>query len=93
MERRPAGAAIVVADQGVGMDEETRCNLFERYYRGTNTEESKDGSGLGMSIAKAIVEAHRGRVNVWSEVGRGTTITVLLPEAAVQEGERADEHD
>ncbi|MGG3504220.1 HAMP domain-containing sensor histidine kinase [Paenibacillus lautus] len=87
VERHPAGAAIVVADQGVGMDEETRCNLFERYYRGTNTEESMDGSGLGMSIAKAIVEAHRGRVNVWSEVGRGTAITVLLPEAAVQEGE------
>lgn len=93
VERRPAGAAIVVADQGVGMDEETRCNLFERYYRGTNTEESMDGSGLGMSIAKAIVEAHRGRVNVWSEVGRGTTITVLLPEAAVQEGEGAAERD
>ncbi|WP_127594415.1 sensor histidine kinase [Paenibacillus lautus] len=93
VERRPAGAAIVVADQGVGMDEETRCNLFERYYRGTNTEESMDGSGLGMSIAKAIVEAHRGRVNVWSEVGRGTTITVLLPEAAVQEAEGAAERD
>lgn len=84
VERRPGGAAIVVADQGVGMDEETRSNLFERYYRGTNTEESIDGSGLGMSIAKAIVEAHRGRVGLWSEVGRGTTITVLLPEASVQ---------
>ena len=70
VESRPGGAAIVVADQGVGMDEETRCNLFERYYRGTNTEESMDGSGLGMSIAKAIVEAHRGRVSVWSELGR-----------------------
>ncbi|MFE0557912.1 sensor histidine kinase [Paenibacillus sp. NPDC058910] len=93
VERLPAGAAIVVADQGVGMDEETRCNLFERYYRGTNTEESKDGSGLGMSISKAIVEAHRGRVNVWSEVGRGTTITVQLPETAVQEGKGAAEHD
>lgn len=91
VERRPGSAAIVVADQGVGMDEETRCNLFERYYRGTNTEESMDGSGLGMSIAKAIVEAHRGRVNVWSEVGRGTTITVLLPEASVHEGEGAAE--
>ena len=89
VESRPGGAAIVVADQGVGMDEETRCNLFERYYRGTNTEESMDGSGLGMSIAKAIVEAHRGRVCVWSELGRGTTITVFLPEATAQEGEGA----
>ena len=43
-----------------------------------------------MSIAKAIVEAHRGRVKVWSEVGRGTTITVLLPEAGLQEGEGAE---
>ncbi|GAB6927693.1 HAMP domain-containing sensor histidine kinase [Paenibacillus sp. JCM 10914] len=81
VERRPSGAAIMVADQGVGMDEETRINLFERYYRGTNTEESMEGSGLGMSIAKAIVEAHKGSVSVWSEMGRGTTLTVLLPEA------------
>ncbi|WP_019535709.1 sensor histidine kinase [Paenibacillus ginsengihumi] len=93
VESRPGWAAILVADQGVGMDEETKANLFERYYRGTNTEEGVDGSGLGMSIAKAIVEAHAGRVDVWSEVGRGTTITVLLPEARQEASEPAARHN
>lgn len=85
VERRAGWAAIIVADQGVGMDEETKANLFERYYRGTSTEESTYGSGLGMSIAKAIVEAHKGRVEVWSEKGKGTEITVLLPEIGSHE--------
>lgn len=67
------------------------ANLFERYYRGTNTEESMEGSGLGMSIAKAIVEAHQGQVEVWSEPGRGTAITVLLPEIGDRAWDRADE--
>lgn len=90
VESRPGGVAIIVADQGNGMDEETKANLFERYYRGTNTEESVDGSGLGMSIAKAIVEAHAGKVGIWSELGRGTTITVLLPEAGQGDGEPSE---
>ncbi|MGG1877457.1 HAMP domain-containing sensor histidine kinase [Paenibacillus cisolokensis] len=91
VEKRPGWVAITVADQGVGMDEETMANLFERYYRGTNTEESMEGSGLGMSIAKAIVEAHQGQVEVWSEPGRGTAITVLLPEMGDRAWDGADE--
>lgn len=79
VEQRANSAAIVVKDNGVGMDEETKRNLFERYYRGTNTEGSIDGSGLGMSIAKAIVEAHHGTVEIQSEVGKGTCIRVILP--------------
>ncbi|WP_054956829.1 sensor histidine kinase [Paenibacillus dakarensis] len=75
----PDAAVIVVNDNGIGMDEETKQNLFERYYRGTNTEGSIDGSGLGMSVAKAIVEAHHGTVEVESEEGKGTSIMVLLP--------------
>jgi len=65
-----------VADNGRGMDEETQSKLFERYYRGTSTEETTAGSGLGMSIARMIVEAHNGRIQVMSELGSGTTITV-----------------
>ncbi|MCQ6563234.1 HAMP domain-containing sensor histidine kinase [Paenibacillus mendelii] len=73
-------AYIRISDNGNGMDEETKRNLFERYYRGTNTEESTAGSGLGMSIAKAIVEAHGGEIEVLSSLGSGTEITIRLPQ-------------
>ncbi|REK75785.1 sensor histidine kinase [Paenibacillus paeoniae] len=72
-------ACIRVIDNGRGMDEETLQHLFNRYYRGTNTEESTDGSGLGMSIAKTIVEAHNGEIRVQSKVWQGTKIEILLP--------------
>ncbi|WP_141506389.1 sensor histidine kinase [Paenibacillus luteus] len=71
-------AYICVSDNGRGMDDETIHNLFERYYRGTNTEESSDGSGLGMSIAKMIVEAHGGRIEVRSAIGEGTSILIYF---------------
>ncbi|WP_254639161.1 HAMP domain-containing sensor histidine kinase [Cohnella sp. GbtcB17] len=72
-------ACIKVIDNGKGMDEETLHHLFNRYYRGTNTEESTEGSGLGMSIAKTIVEAHGGEIQVYSKVWQGTKIEILLP--------------
>ncbi|MFF2481657.1 sensor histidine kinase [Paenibacillus sp. NPDC058071] len=72
-------AYIRVIDNGKGMDEETLHHLFNRYYRGTNTEESTNGSGLGMSIAKSIVEAHDGEIKVQSKVRQGTRIEILLP--------------
>ena len=72
---------IQIEDNGIGMDEEAVKNLFGRYYRGTNTNEKSDGLGLGMSIAKAIVELHDGDLVVASEVGKGTTITIALPVA------------
>lgn len=71
-------ACIRVIDNGKGMDEETLQHLFNRYYRGTNTEESTVGSGLGMSIAKAIVEAHGGEIQVQSKLWQGTKIEILL---------------
>lgn len=72
-------ACIRIADNGKGMDEETLHNLFKRYYRGTNTEESTVGSGLGMSIVKTIVETYGGEIQVQSQVSQGTAIEILLP--------------
>ncbi|WP_313801525.1 HAMP domain-containing sensor histidine kinase [Cytobacillus sp.] len=70
---------IMIKDNGIGMDEETRKYLFNRYYRGTNTDERVEGSGLGMSIAMQIAELHKGEIIVDSEINKGTQVTVSLP--------------
>jgi signal transduction histidine kinase len=75
------GFVVKVADDGPGMDEETKENLFERYYRGGHTQEDASGSGLGMAIAKQLVLAHGGEIRVESEPGRGTTVAMLFPPA------------
>ncbi|WP_238602149.1 ATP-binding protein [Lysinibacillus parviboronicapiens] len=49
----------MICDKGAGMNQVTLDKLFERYYRGTNSEEKTSGSGLGMSIAKQLTVAHR----------------------------------
>ncbi|MBH5318603.1 HAMP domain-containing histidine kinase [Paenibacillus sp. GSMTC-2017] len=72
-------AKLIISDNGVGMDEETLSNLFERYYRGTNTDESSEGVGLGMSIAKSIALAHKGNINAESTIGKGSKVTLVFP--------------
>ncbi|MDG5472115.1 HAMP domain-containing sensor histidine kinase [Jeotgalibacillus sp. ET6] len=72
-------AVIVFEDDGVGMDHRTLDQLFERYYRGTNTSDSGNGSGLGMAITKQLVNLHNGTINVKSEPGKGTTVRIILP--------------
>ena len=53
--------------------------LFERYYRGTNTEAHTGGTGLGMAIAKQIIEAHGGSIDINSEPKKGTRISIKFP--------------
>jgi len=79
VERDTKRAVITVADDGRGMDEATLARLFDRYYRGTATGEGADGTGLGMAIARQIVEASGGSVEVESSPGVGTTVRVVLP--------------
>lgn len=77
--REAEHAAITIADDGVGMDAEVRRNLFDRYYRGTSTHAGVEGTGLGMAIARQIVEAHGGDIAIHSSPGEGTAATLRLP--------------
>ena len=70
---------LSISDDGKGMDEKTKELLFERYYRGTNTEESNIGTGLGLAITKQLVHAHNGTISVDSALGNGTTIILVFP--------------
>jgi PAS domain S-box-containing protein len=75
-----AGEYVVVriTDSGCGIEEENLDKLFEPFFT-TKPSHGRHGCGLGLSVVRAIVEDHRGRVDVLSEVGKGTTFRVLLP--------------
>ncbi len=78
-ELRDAPAVGVrVTDAGIGMSPEQLRRVFERFYR-ADPSGNIPGSGLGMSLVKEIVELHGGRVEIESEPGRGTTVTLWLP--------------
>jgi signal transduction histidine kinase len=70
---------ILVSDTGPGIRQAELTHLFEKFYRSQTTEKSVQGTGLGLAICQKIVEAHNGRIDVQSEVGKGTTFSVHLP--------------
>jgi signal transduction histidine kinase len=73
---------IAVKDTGQGIRQADLAHLFDKFYRAQVTEKSAHGTGLGLAICKKIVEAHNGRIEVESEVGKGTTFVVHLPRSA-----------
>lgn len=73
-------ARIEIIDTGVGIPPEALPKIFDRFgsFQRSGTQKEK-GTGLGMSIALEVIQLHGGRIDVASEVGKGTTFTVLLP--------------
>jgi PAS domain S-box-containing protein len=75
-----AEAYVEIEDTGIGIPGEEQAQLFQRFFRATNARQRAiKGTGLGLAICRAIVEAHRGRIDVRSEPGQGTTVTVRIP--------------
>jgi signal transduction histidine kinase len=69
---------VIFSDTGMGISSEEQARIWGRLYRGDKSR-SQRGLGLGLSLVKAIVEAHRGEASVQSKIGRGSTFTVSLP--------------
>ncbi len=68
-----------VADRGSGIDDPERALVFEKFYRGRDQRYSVEGTGMGLPIAKAIVEAHGGTINLTSQRGQGSVFSFTLP--------------
>ncbi|NLE45930.1 MAG: PAS domain S-box protein [Chloroflexi bacterium] len=76
----PTDVIITVSDQGVGIPLEEQTRVFERFFRGTRERHQRtSGAGLGLYLAKAIVEAHNGRIWVESDVGAGSAFSFSIP--------------
>jgi len=72
--------AVRIRDNGPGMSEEIRSKIFDPFFTTKEASAGKcGGSGLGLSMSYGIIENHGGRIDVWSEPGRGSEFTILLP--------------
>jgi signal transduction histidine kinase len=80
VEQQNAKAVLTVSDQGIGIPEAARAQLFERFFRASNLDRHRvQGTGIGLSIVSEIVALHGGVVEVDSTEGHGSTFTVRLP--------------
>lgn len=75
----PGGVQVIVADSGTGMTDEVRQQIFRPFFTTKRAGSGPSGSGLGLCVSKAMVEAHGGGIEVSSGPGQGTTFTVTLP--------------
>jgi len=81
-----SNVALSIRDTGPGMDPTVLPHVFERFYRGDEGR-GRPGIGLGLPIAKALVEAQNGTITVESQVEQGSVLTVTLPQASIRRGD------
>ncbi len=79
--RLAQGVSVNISDQGIGMSDIDLPHIFDRFYRvdKSRSKTTINGYGLGLSIAKKIIEMHKGTISIKSKIGKGTTFTVTLP--------------
>ena len=84
LDRRGRDVILTVTDEGLGISPADQPHLFEEFFRSTNPQAvAQPGTGLGLTIVHRIVTRHAGRIEVESELGKGTTFRVILPAATV----------
>ncbi len=88
-ERREHHLTITIADTGIGIDQADVLRLFERFYRAQNARD-QPGMGLGLSIARGIIEQHSGTISVESTPGRGSHFIISLPLLNAEHGAFTD---
>jgi signal transduction histidine kinase len=80
LEKNPGQILIKCVDQGIGIPIVEQTKIFQKFYRGQQAIKSPGtGTGLGLAIAKQVAEAHGGEIRVKSDIGEGTTMTLVLP--------------
>ncbi len=90
VERRQDMVSVVVSDSGPGISAEDMPHMFEKYHHRAAGSRHLEGSGLGLFIVKAVVEAHGGAVDVRSMPGRGTTVEASFPTGPAEIASRRD---
>lgn len=75
-------ALIIIKDEGIGMTEEELSQIYKKFFRAQTGKSVVSGLGLGMAIVKNIIESHKGTIEIVSQRGVGTTVTVALPKTA-----------
>jgi PAS domain S-box-containing protein len=94
IENRGSAYALHVTDSGYGIPASEQQRLFERFFRSTTASANHvPGTGLGLTIAKTIIERHGGSIGFDSTEGKGTTFTISLPKRIAKDDERRKRHE
>jgi len=79
VEEREKDCLVSIKDNGIGMTSNQVDRIFNKFYRVDTSDTAPPGTGLGMVIVKHLVESHKGKIWVNSQLGEGTTVSFTLP--------------